>query len=693
MKGRSNKYKYKHCNYAIIVNFLRNQPSPSRKRPATPVNKLKARHEMGKKQKIYDQKFKEEWLELPQFAGWLKKHPSDNFLCLCTVCNSQLRCGKSELEKHAGRDKHKKNVAIKRNVQPVQTFFESKTLHSRKVSEAEIKLAALFAHHNLAFQVVEHLVPVLKECFPDSKIAKDIKLGRTKATNIVKNVIGKKEIDNLASILQKTHFSVLIDESTDISVNKLLCINVKYIDENGIVCDRLLELLSIDAKNANAENLFIAFKNCMETKNISLKNIIGFACDNANVMIGKNNSFMTRLQEETDALVVMRCICHSSALVASKACSKLPRTPEDFIKNVASHFSSSAKRTAELVEMQNFFQMEQKKMLKLSTTRWLSMQHAIKRVLENWQVLNNHFQIAKVEENSKSVNMICDEFNNSVNKAILFFLDYFLNFFNTFNALFQSKKILIQDLSKNCKKIFKQVISHFILPEYVNDFKITCNNPRNYIDLKQVDLGQQCNTFILDLPEDIQMSIRKYCLEFMISAATDIQIRFPLTDIFFDSLQFLNPHIALSINKPLSLISLEAVWSKFTSIDGICGSTIDREWKNLAVNFDEIERETFLKLSVEGFWSRLAHIKDFNDELEYAHLVKLARLCLILPHSNAETERVFSVVTDVKTKKRNKISSDALNAVSVIRFSSDNCCQQFQVTNDHLKLMTSKNLY
>jgi len=55
---------------------------------------------------------------------------------------------------------------------------------------------------------------------------------------------------------------------------------------------------------------------------------------------------------------------------------------------------------------------------------------------------------------------------------------------------------------------------------------------------------------------------------------------------------------------------------------------------------------------------------------------------MILPHSNAETERVFSVVTDVKTKKRNKISSEVMNAVSVIRFSNNNnyCGQEFNVT-------------
>lgn len=103
------------------------------------------------------------------------------------------------------------------------------------------------------------------------------------------------------------------------------------------------------------------FKSCLESKHIPFKNIIGYASDNASVMVGKNNSFLTRLQSETDALIVFPFICHSAALVASTACSKLPRTPEEFVRSIASYFSCSAKRTAELTEMQNLFNLEQKK--------------------------------------------------------------------------------------------------------------------------------------------------------------------------------------------------------------------------------------------------------------------------------------------------------------------------------------------
>lgn len=48
---------------------------------------------------------------------------------------------------------------------------------------------------------------------------------------------------------------------------------------------------------------------------------MGFASDNASVMMGKHNSFMTRLKAETDALIV---ILYSSALVSVNACYHAP---------------------------------------------------------------------------------------------------------------------------------------------------------------------------------------------------------------------------------------------------------------------------------------------------------------------------------------------------------------------------------
>lgn len=205
------------------------------------------------------------------------------------------------------------------------------------VKRAEIKLSAFFANHNIAFQVVDMLTPVLKDIFPDSKIAQGIQFHRKKCTTIINNNIAPEEIEETVQIIRKCPFSVLVDESTDIILftQKFLCVLVHYVHpDNGTVHTRLLELVGIDATDCSAIKMYEEFKKCTSSKQIPISKLIGVASDDANVMIGKNNSFLSHLQNDLPSLVLMQCICHSAALVASKAAEKLPRSPEDLIRLV-----------------------------------------------------------------------------------------------------------------------------------------------------------------------------------------------------------------------------------------------------------------------------------------------------------------------------------------------------------------------
>lgn len=67
-----------------------------------------------------------------------------------------------------------------------------------------------------------------------------------------------------------------------------------------------------------------------------------------------------------------------------------------------------------------------------------------------------------------------------------------------------------------------------------------------------------------------------------------------------------------------------------------------------------------------------------------------------LPHSNAEAERIFSIVTDVKCKKRNRLSNSTLSAICIVRssFQSSNInCINFNIDSTHLELHNSQHLY
>jgi len=47
----------------------------------------------------------------------------------------------------------------------------------------------------------------------------------------------------------------------------------------------------------------------------------------------------------------------------------------------------------------------------------------------------------------------------------------------------------------------------------------------------------------------------------------------------------------------------------------------------------------------------------------FPNLESLVKVVFSLPHSNAEIERIFSIVTDVKNKKQNRLSNDNVSTI------------------------------
>lgn len=408
-------------------------------------------------------RFQAAWLEEEKYKNWLQPVPEDQNKAFCKACCSSFICGKTEINKHSNGVKHKENLKSIENTPNIKSIFQINSSEVNKVKTAEIKISAFFSEHNIAFQTIDHLIPVLKNVLPDSKILENLTLGRTKCTQIIKEVITPLEEEELINNIKKNSFSILIDESTDITNKKNLCCLVKYVHPtSGKVMTNLLELITIDARDCSAQKLFQTFQSMMDNKGISLKSITGIACDNAAAMVGIHNSFTSKLKIFCPNIFVMKCICHSSALVASYACREIPKECEELLRVISSYVSESAKSSAELSEFQEYMEVECKKILKPSATRWLTLHPCIVRLLENWDVLKNFFRLASFEDKRKNADFIYEELQKDENKAILLFLKYVLNYINEFNALFQSRKILIHCIVEECKKLILTMARNFL---------------------------------------------------------------------------------------------------------------------------------------------------------------------------------------------------------------------------------------
>ena len=83
-------------------------------------------------------------------------------------------------------------------------------------------------------------------------------------------------------------------------------------------------------------------------------NMIGFASDNTNSMLGRSGGLAALLRQERPHLIVFGCVCHSFTLCAAAACDKLPEDIVHFANSMYNYVASSPKRQLKLKKCQDF---------------------------------------------------------------------------------------------------------------------------------------------------------------------------------------------------------------------------------------------------------------------------------------------------------------------------------------------------
>lgn len=264
-------------------------------------------------------------------------------MAACKLCNVQFKSELTVIKNHKKSAKHVKNESSKTSTTNIKTFFNTTQSEGNDaVRRCEILMASFLVENNLPYSLANKMLDTFRNAAPDSKILAQASLKKTKATAVSVNVIGKFAKDELVNILKNTKYSILTDESTDISTIKTNAIVVRYfcITTKKIV-SKFYELgnVFLDGNTkCDADTLYNIIIKSFNDKNIPNENIIGFASDGCNLMMGEKNSVSSRMKANFEGIKIMKCICHSLHICASEACKELPRTPEDLARNIYNFF-------------------------------------------------------------------------------------------------------------------------------------------------------------------------------------------------------------------------------------------------------------------------------------------------------------------------------------------------------------------
>ena len=408
----------------------------------------------------HTRKYKDSW---EKDHPWLIKDPGGDSPC-CTVCkNKPIKPKKDALIKHEESEAHKAAIRAKELSGPI-SFTPSKKSKPEKVKIAELNLAATVCCH-MSIMSIDHLGEVIQQHGKNSSW-EDLKLHRTKCSRLIDHVIAPSLKEELIENIAGVPYSLLMDESTDVSVDKNLVIGIIYFNKKSNKIE-VAYLGTYPVIEATGAALFEVVSNAMEETGLTFEKMVGFGTDGASCNVGEHDSVFSRIKDKAPHVILFKCVCHSLALCVKHAFKVLPDVISFVMSEIAKWFSNSTKRreafkalckTEKQLDLFDSLDTEEPKeksnmardhgplmpFVKNSQTRWLARGKLLKRVILNWAVLTEYFENVRRNGEDGDIRykaaMIHEKLRDSSVFLYFVFLHPIMIEFDCTNMFFQATK-------------------------------------------------------------------------------------------------------------------------------------------------------------------------------------------------------------------------------------------------------------
>jgi hypothetical protein len=636
----------------------------------------------------YRSKFKSEWGHMYP----VKAVKNDLYSFHCIPCMKNIKCdhqGITDVKNHCGTESHKKREKQMKSQPSVSQLFHSQEPKDA-VTKAEVIVTNFLIQHNLPLATSDHLGPLFRSVFPDSDIAKKYSCGRTKTCAIVNKAMGPHCHEYVVKHCLQHPFSLGIDGSSDTDVEKMNPMTVRIFDINRskTVTTQFYDMCVTSGRDASkAEQLFEVVQTKMAKDEIPWSQAVSLSVDNTNSMIGAHNSFASRCKAKNPDIYVLGCPCHLAHIAASNANDAFTEVAginvEDLLIDLYYWFDKSTKRKGVLVEYMEFCDQEYGKILKHSSTRWLSLERCVERVIKKYAGLKSYF----LSENFADARFqrLRKAFENPVTEMVLFFHHASIPLFTSFNKLLQSDEPCIHIVHDSVVKLGKTLGNRIIKTNIMKESPLTGINLEDqsiYIPVQSIHLGGMTKFNLRKLLNERDITERTYndlfvaAQAYFKAALGYVLKKFPLTDEVLKHAKWIN----VQNRSDAKWESVEFFWAKFKSVSnlGDTGIQIDamydefcdyqtltdddigeKAWSEAKVVDGLVDGEEIFHHRVDVLWWYISDmVVPGCSKKRFCYLAKVAEPVLILHHSNAGEERLFSMVRKNKTDSRSSMKLD-----------------------------------
>ena len=332
-----------------------------------------------------------------------------------------------------------------------------------------------------------------------------------------------------------------------------------------------------------------------------------------------------------------------------------------------------------------FVEVKPHKPLKACQTRWLSLEACVNRLIEQYNAPLSYFH--STDDDTAAVRRITIVLEKTITKAYLLFLSNALPVINYFNKCMQQKAPLLHVFMQEIQGLVQKLLLRFMKSDYVCKLatisEASLDDEAQYPPLDEVFVGHSTSQYLDEALEDSLSTseVRKFqktIRSWWYTCSKEAIKRLPLQNLFLARLKWLQP----------GLQQYNLVNQVLLAADSLPQVIKDNEKSALQeeyMDFCTLPMPSDVKAikEVDAYWHAVSQVKDLSDsDLRYPLLTRFVKAILIIPHGNADTERLFSHIGLNKTKHRNSLSIDTLNSLLTIQFNVPQKCYEFKPTKE-----------
>lgn len=268
---------------------------------------------------------------------------------------------KSAIRTHMEGEPHKEAVVFE-----ATAAVTSSSIEASLVREEEVNRQALTTSMKVLYFLCKEEIPHTTKFEPLKKLMKDLGVDVLNFLDKGDNAkyTSERHVQDLVvlfgeeiwdrhrqEILASPFYSVIVDETTDITTTLELIIYIRYIcdSKSKTVFARLISI-----PDGKADTIKSAICKFLEDNRIPLKNMVAFGSDGAAVMVGNKNGVAAQLRSEVPYLLSNHCVAHRLALASAQAASEIPylKKFKRIVEQLFRFYAYSGVRTSGLREIQ-----------------------------------------------------------------------------------------------------------------------------------------------------------------------------------------------------------------------------------------------------------------------------------------------------------------------------------------------------